>query len=378
MPIDPSMEPMLDTFIYETTTLLDQLDQILLDSEKSKSFSSDSVNEVFRIMHTIKGSAAMMDLDGISTLAHAVEDVFFILREDPSRLALGGEALFDVVFQASDFLKSEVDSVQNTGDATQDPSAMIQELERLSALMQGKSAPAAQPEPVAAQPAAQASVENPGLHQVRVYFEEDCQMENIRAFMLMEQLRDQCDSLESVPAHPESDSSLCSELSKNGFLILFHPIGSVEEVLQTIENSLNVQSYELLDNEADAAAAPAAKAKEVSTETETAAASASPAASASTATAAAPANNASRTKQSLISVNQAKLDQLMDLVGELVTTESMVVNNPDLRGLHLDNFSKSARELRKLTDELQEVVMSMRMVPLSGVFQKMNRIVRDM
>lgn len=378
MPIDPSMEPMLDTFIYETTTLLDQLDQILLDSEKSKSFSSDSVNEVFRIMHTIKGSAAMMDLDGISTLAHAVEDVFFILREDPSRLALGGEALFDVVFQASDFLKSEVDSVQNTGDATQDPSAMIQELERLSALMQGKSAPAAQPEPVAAQPAAQASVENPGLHQVRVYFEEGCQMENIRAFMLMEQLRDQCDSLESVPAHPESDSSLCSELSKNGFLILFHPIGSVEEVLQTIENSLNVQSYELLDNEADAAAAPAAKAKEVSTETETAAASASPAASASTATAAAPANNASRTKQSLISVNQAKLDQLMDLVGELVTTESMVVNNPDLRGLHLDNFSKSARELRKLTDELQDVVMSMRMVPLSGVFQKMNRIVRDM
>lgn len=378
MPIDPSMEPMLDTFIYETTTLLDQLDQILLDSEKSKSFSSDSVNEVFRIMHTIKGSAAMMDLDGISTLAHAVEDVFFILREDPSRLALGGEALFDVVFQASDFLKSEVDSVQNTGDATQDPSAMIQELERLSALMQGKSAPAAQPEPVAAQPAAQASVENPGLHQVRVYFEEDCQMENIRAFMLMEQLRDQCDSLESVPAHPESDSSLCSELSKNGFLILFHPIGSVEEVLQIIENSLNVQSYELLDNEADAAAAPAAKAKEVSTETETAAASASPAASASTATAAAPANNASRTKQSLISVNQAKLDQLMDLVGELVTTESMVVNNPDLRGLHLDNFSKSARELRKLTDELQDVVMSMRMVPLSGVFQKMNRIVRDM
>lgn len=378
MPIDPSMEPMLDTFIYETTALLDQLDQILLDSEKSKSFSSDSVNEVFRIMHTIKGSAAMMDLDGISTLAHAVEDVFFILREDPSRLALGGEALFDVVFQASDFLKSEVDSVQNTGDATQDPSAMIQELERLSALMQGKSAPAAQPEPVAAQPAAQASVENPGLHQVRVYFEEGCQMENIRAFMLMEQLRDQCDSLESVPAHPESDSSLCSELSKNGFLILFHPIGSVEEVLQTIENSLNVQSYELLDNEADAAAAPAAEATEVSTETETAAASASPAASASTATAAAPANNASRTKQSLISVNQAKLDQLMDLVGELVTTESMVVNNPDLRGLHLDNFSKSARELRKLTDELQDVVMSMRMVPLSGVFQKMNRIVRDM
>ena len=68
----------------------------------------------------------------------------------------------------------------------------------------------------------------------------------------------------------------------------------------------------------------------------------------------------------------------MDLVGELVTTESMVVSNPDLKGLRLDNFNKSTRELHKLTDELQDVVMSIRMVPLSGVFQKMNRIVRDM
>lgn len=93
---------------------------------------------------------------------------------------------------------------------------------------------------------------------------------------------------------------------------------------------------------------------------------------------AAPQTAPASAKQSLISVNQAKLDQLMDLVGELVTTESMVVSNPDLKGLHLDNFNKSARELRKLTDELQDVVMSMRMVPLSGVFQKMNRIVRDM
>lgn len=384
MPIDPSMEPMLDTFIYETTTLLDQLDQILLDSEKSKSFSSDSVNEVFRIMHTIKGSAAMMDLGGISSLAHAVEDVFYILREDPTRLSLGGEALFDVVFQASDFLKSEVDSVQNTGDATQDPSAMIQELERLSAVLQGKAS-VDQIEPPAAaapaEPAAPVPEAKPGMHRVRVHFEEGCQMENIRAFMLMEQLKDLCDSLESVPAHPENDASLCSEIAKNGFVILFHPVGGVEDVLQVIENSLNIQSYELLEDEAPAAAAaPAAPAQPApAPQAAKPDAPAAPASAAGkSASGSGSANGASRAKQSLISVNQAKLDQLMDLVGELVTTESMVVSNPDLKGLHLDNFNKSARELRKLTDELQDVVMSMRMVPLSGVFQKMNRIVRDM
>ncbi len=99
---------------------------------------------------------------------------------------------------------------------------------------------------------------------------------------------------------------------------------------------------------------------------------------------AAPAQNDNSTvsakgaKQSLVSVNQLKLDMLMDLVGELVTAESMVARNPDLNGLKLDNFTKSMRELRKLTDELQDIVMSIRMVPLRGTFQKMQRIVRDM
>ena len=82
-------------------------------------------------------------------------------------------------------------------------------------------------------------------------------------------------------------------------------------------------------------------------------------------------------KQSLLSVNQAKLDKLMDLVGEIVTTESMVARNPDIQDLKLDNFTKSLRELDKLTDELQDIVMSIRMVPLQGTFHKMSRIVRD-
>jgi two-component system chemotaxis sensor kinase CheA len=56
----------------------------------------------------------------------------------------------------------------------------------------------------------------------------------------------------------------------------------------------------------------------------------------------------------------------------------MVTASPDLKGLRLDNFTKSARDLRKLTDDLQDVSMSLRMVPVSGTFQKMNRIVRDM
>ena len=65
-------------------------------------------------------------------------------------------------------------------------------------------------------------------------------------------------------------------------------------------------------------------------------------------------------------------------MGEIVITESMVTSSPDLKGLHLDAFSKNARQLRKLTDELQDISMSLRMIPVSSTFQKMNRIVRDM
>ena len=69
---------------------------------------------------------------------------------------------------------------------------------------------------------------------------------------------------------------------------------------------------------------------------------------------------------------------LSAIVGEIVITESMVTASPDLKGLNLDTFSKNARQLRKLTDELQDISMSLRMVPMANTFQKMNRIVRDM
>jgi len=68
----------------------------------------------------------------------------------------------------------------------------------------------------------------------------------------------------------------------------------------------------------------------------------------------------------------------MDLVGELVISEAMVIKNPELEGLELPSFQKAARQLFKLTNELQDLAMSIRMVPVAATFQKMQRIVRDM
>ncbi|WP_270648203.1 chemotaxis protein CheA, partial [Paeniclostridium hominis] len=83
-------------------------------------------------------------------------------------------------------------------------------------------------------------------------------------------------------------------------------------------------------------------------------------------------------KNSYLTVNISKVDTLMNLVGEIVTTESMVEKQSQLENFDRDLFEKQARRLHQLTNELQDVVMSIRMVPISSTFTKMQRVVRDM
>lgn len=79
-----------------------------------------------------------------------------------------------------------------------------------------------------------------------------------------------------------------------------------------------------------------------------------------------------------IRVDLGKLDQLIDLVGELVIAENMVVNSPDLQELELDNFQKSSQHLGKIVRDLQEMAMTLRMIPVSGLFRRMIRLVHDL
>jgi len=79
-----------------------------------------------------------------------------------------------------------------------------------------------------------------------------------------------------------------------------------------------------------------------------------------------------------IRVDLDKLDSMIDLVGELVIAQLMVVHSPDLKGYEFENFSKAAHHLERITSELQDVAMAIRMVPLSATFRKMIRLVHDL
>lgn len=509
---EPGMEGMIDAYIFEATSLLERLDQILMATESNSSFGEEDINEIFRIMHTIKGSSAMMGLDNMSKLAHAVEDMFFIIREEHPVIAQI-ESLYDLVFKASDLLKAEIDLIQEDEYEPTDFTALMETIRGYAASLKDGSAavPAAAPAqtaapapaPAAAEPApaAAAPVEMQKvatLTTVKVMFDDDCRMENLRALIIVNKLQEECLTLRYEPADIETNPDTAKTIIENGFIIHFKSATTDDNILKLIEESLNVKSYEVLeygsddgvdvpsaelttvkvtfeadckmenlralmvvnnirdmcellayepsdieDNSATAdiivnngfiihfksshtteeimakitetpsvdmctlvkegapAAAPApvpaaAPAPAASTpaaapaEQKTAAPAPAPAKKAEAPKPAAPAAPAaqkapaaasgtgSKGKQSLISVNLNKLDQLLDMVGEIVITEAMVTSNPDLKGLQLDNFQKAARQLRKLTDELQDIVMSIRMIPLSGAFNKMTRIVRDM
>ncbi len=79
-----------------------------------------------------------------------------------------------------------------------------------------------------------------------------------------------------------------------------------------------------------------------------------------------------------IRVEMGKLDKLFDLMGELITAEAMVVHNPELEGLELEGFNRAGSYLAKITREMQEITMTVRMIPLEGLFNKMRRLVRDL
>ena len=115
-------DSILDAFLYETNTLLEQLDSIVLAAEQQDSFSQEDINTIFRIMHTIKGSSAMMEYNSLMTIAHRAEDLFAIIRDKtmdvvPEELR---PELFDLLFQTIDFFRQELEHIENEQPLTED------------------------------------------------------------------------------------------------------------------------------------------------------------------------------------------------------------------------------------------------------------------
>lgn len=371
-------DPMMDVFIYETSQQVHQLEQSVINAESACGYSSEIINEIFRIMHTIKSSAAMMLFNNISTVAHSTEDLFYFIRESKPQ-NLDSSSLCDLVLEGIDFIKLELEKIKNGDRADGDAEALIKKIkEYLQVLKQTYDANHIVNKDISNTKqqfyiSSNKSIQqiNKNLFKAIIRFQDGCEMENIRAFTITHNLKDITEEFRYIPEDITDNDNSSEIIKKDGFILyiktnksyddmqkFFMQVAFLEKLeLTQLENEdsyNNINSSEVSDNRIKAPQLI----DEIS-EKEVVAVS-------------------NYQNQNIISVNVQKLDKLMDLVGEMVIAEAMVTQNPDLKGLTLTNFQKAARQLRKITGEMQDIVMSIRMVPLGPTFVKMNRIVRDM
>ncbi len=381
MSLQSNLEPMLELFYFETTQYLVELEQLILNYEKSASYNNTTIDEIFRIMHNIKSASAMMLFNHISTLAHTIEDLFFFLREQrPPAVDYG--TLSDLVLAAADFIKIELDKIKNEDVPNGDNSILIGNIKDFLALLHEDNQIMASPTTQVNQPTKEqyyiskdTSDTFPALNffKTTLFFQDGCEMENIRAYALVHHLQEIAQVIHYIPEDVMENDDSVAIIKEQGFKLWFKTNREYLEIQHFFDHTAFVRDLDLvlLENDAelkqfepqnrlraDEIISGPEKMSELKDTAEKYAYGHSP--------------------QSLISVNVNKLDMLMDLVGEMVIAEAMVTNNPDLKELQLDNFKKAALQLRKITSEVQDVVMSIRMVPLTITLQKMNRIVRDM
>lgn len=397
--MDNGMESMLDTYLFETNSLLDNLDEMLMKDEKLGDFSPEDVNEIFRIMHTIKGSSAMMEFGSLSSIAHHIEDLFYYIRDkgidtlDPQHK----KELFNLMFRSEDCLRGQVEKVENGEPLDTDLDSFAAEINSFLKKISGAAPEAETSSQTAAGSVQQGQAEpanSPAVPEdlpddknatcfLHVFLDEGVGMENLRAFMIVNSLKECELDFRYYPENMESNPDSCAAIIENGFFMAFESMETAQKAGDLLRTQNHIRSYELVElpeEEPEAAAQPqenqpaASVAQPAAPDTKPAPKSKAPAKQNQ-------AQGQGPVKQNLISVSLMKLDSLQNLVGEIVITESMVTSSPELNQLSrdaYDNFMKSARQLRKLTDDLQDISMSLRMVPISGVFQKMSRIVRDM
>lgn len=389
-----NMEPMLELYIYETSQMLTNMERMVMEAEDQNGYDGDAINEMFRAMHTIKGSSAMMMYDQVSKLAHAVEDVFDLLRSHPET-TYSPEQIADFVLNTVDFVKLELEKVQNgknpDGDSTEqivDIKAYLQELKGEKSKDDEKKKQVSLKEEVVTSERyyipSVTNVEEGAQFVIIIWFSEDCVMENIRAYTLMTALKAFCTDIESTPSDLlEEDANCIGMIRKDGFQMQVRTKETELVIVEYLTGYPFVDKFEVLPKQNDETEIvidleldldliekqlPEPELEAISSNSSTVIANVPKVPE--------PIKAKPQASQ-MISVHVDKLDKLMDLVGELVVSEAMLTRNPTLQSVVNDMLEKTIRQHRKIITDMQDISMAIRMVPLSTTFQKMKRLVRD-
>ncbi len=352
----------LPMFLAEGREHLQELNLAVVRIEETPD-DQETVDEIFRIAHSMKGMSATMGFAGMAALTHEMEDVFELLKQ--RRGGLSRDAI-DCLLQCLDALSAAVDAIDETGAEAIEPDPLIQ---RLKGLIRADEASEADTDPDESRrtEAPDNLAELAGgrrVVQVSVTLREDVQMASVRAYMVLSALAGLGETLACVPTPDEVD--VFSGRQIDAWVVSERTDGELGEAAASVPEVEDVDVFEAV---ADAAVETGDEG--VAEET---AVAARPAAAAS-----APAKSAGGGHgkgSSTVRVDAERLDQLMHFMGELVLHRTQVealAARADVPGL-----SQAMQNLTRTSHALQAMVMQVRMIPVEAVFLRFPRLVRDL
>ncbi len=383
----------LEIFLDETKEHLQNLNTQILDLEQDPE-NMDTINEIFRAAHSLKGMAGTMGFKRLQTLTHDMENVFSEVRNGTIKVQ---PEMIDILFQCLDALEEYVGNIQQTSDeGTNDNEDIIK---ALNAIMNGEAKSEA-PKAEASKAEAKAETadgakwseivitdteqklikkayeEEFKVYGITVYVEESCVLKAARAFLVFKALEKHGEIIASNPTTQDIED----EKFELTFSMIFVSKSTRDEIIAAVKSVSEIHAALCDEYQSEAVEeAEEAEAKEESK-------SEAPATAAKAVPAAQPKQDKKAVSKPIVNrtvrVDIEKLDVLMNLVSELIIAKNSLVSATASASEGSTENNSAVNEqieyLESVTTNLHESVMKVRMVPIESIVNKFPRMIRDL
>lgn len=391
----------LDIFIDETNGHIQALNDNIMILEKEPE-NKDVINEIFRAAHSLKGMAGTMGFKKMQRLTHDMENVFQEIRNDNIKV---NSNLIDILFNCLDAIEEYLETVKATSDEGDNGNeALIQQLNDYlnggataapaEEAVETKDAPAK--EEAASDGLSHMEVDDvtyskikeaqeSGLHiyEFTVHIQKDCLLKAARAFLVFKAVED----FGEILAYNPSSQDIEDEKFDLDFSLVVASSQELQPIVDAIKAVSEIEgvdakesSHEEFMQEEEPEAAPETKQEETKTECKPAEAPKAAKATKKSAKSAKANNNKPVTART-VRVDIEKLDALMNQVSELIIAKNSLVSLSDSEQNGEGNnqsFHDQIEYLERITTNLHESVMKVRMVPIESVVNKFPRMIRDL
>ena len=405
----------LEILLDETNEHLQSLNTQILALEQDPE-NMDTINEIFRAAHSLKGMAGTMGYKRMQTLTHDMENVFSEVRNGNIKV---NADMIDVLFQCLDALEEYNTTIRESSDeGTNDNSALIKRLNDIMNGGAGEAAAAGESAPAVKAPEASAAgggfqsiklnenqqtvlseaiKEGKNVYGLTVKVQESCILKAARAFLVFKAVEETSEIIVSDPSSQDIEDEkfeltfsliIVSEAAMDEVVSAASAVSEIENVSGSVLKLEDVSGTGEPEEPSGAAEVPVAAPVEtaaavpVETPAEEPAAAAQPAApSQAPAQANAPAAKKAANKPVVnrtVRVDIEKLDTLMNLVSELIIAKNSLVSASAMSGNSSQAVNEQIEYLESVTTSLHESVMKVRMVPIESTVNKFPRMVRDL